>query len=186
MAHRAPDDATQDVAALLVRRHDAVVDEERHRPGVIGEDPQRDVRVASADVLVPGAGDSLGFRDQRTEDVDLPDRVDALDDRELPLEAGAGVDARLPERGERAVRLGVELHEHEVPDLDVAVLARAPGPLRGRLGTEVPEDLRGGPARAGVGHAPEVGVAQALDPLGRQPDRVAPDRLGLVVRRRGR
>ena len=43
VTHRAPDDAAQHVAALLVRRHDAVGDEERHRATVLGEDAQRHV-----------------------------------------------------------------------------------------------------------------------------------------------
>ena len=43
VTHRAPDDAPQHVAALLVRRHDAVGDEERHRAAVLGEDAQRHV-----------------------------------------------------------------------------------------------------------------------------------------------
>ena len=37
----APDDAAQHVAAALVRRHDAVADEERHPAAVVGEDPVR-------------------------------------------------------------------------------------------------------------------------------------------------
>ena len=43
VAHRAPDDAAQHVAALLVARHDAVGDEEGHRAGVLGQDAQRHV-----------------------------------------------------------------------------------------------------------------------------------------------
>ena len=43
VADGAADDAAQHVAALLVRRHDAVGDQERHRAGVLGEDAQRHV-----------------------------------------------------------------------------------------------------------------------------------------------
>ena len=81
-----------------------------------------------------------------------------------------------------AVGLRVELHEHEVPDLEVAVFALRRSAAGAELGAEVVEDLRGRAARAGVAHRPEVvGVAQALDPLGRQADDVGPDALGFVV-----
>ena len=49
------------------------------------------------------------------------------------------------------------------------------------VGAEVPEDLRARAARAGVGHAPEVVVAQALDALERHADLLVPDLLGFVV-----
>ena len=138
--HRAPDDAPQHVAALLVGRHHAVGDEEGHRAAVLGEDPQRDVARRPREGAVLDAGDRLGRRDQRAEHVDVPHRRGVLEDGEVALEPGAGVDARRRQRHQLAVGLGVELHEHEVPDLDVAVLvlgrtggrpvARARGPRR--------------------------------------------------------
>ena len=181
VAHRAPDDAPQHVAALLVRRHHAVGDEERHRAAVLGEDAQRDVARGPGERAVLDAGDGLRRRDQRPEDVDVPHRRGVLQHGEVALEPGAGVDARRRQRHQLAVRLGVELHEHEVPDLDVAVLVLGRAGGGTELGAEVPEDLRARAARAGVGHAPEVVVAEALDALGGQPDGVAPDGLGFVV-----
>ena len=57
VAHRAPHDLAQHVAAPLVRRHHAVGDEERRRAHVIGDDAHRDVgrlhRAARS--VVPGA-----------------------------------------------------------------------------------------------------------------------------------
>ena len=113
------------------------------------------------------AGDLLGRGDQRRKTSMSQTDADALEHREVALEPGAGVDARRRQRHQLAVGLGVELHEHEVPDLDVAVLVAAGPAVGAELGAEVPEDLRAGAARAGVGHAPEVVVAQALDALGR-------------------
>src|SRR5450759_670187 len=112
VAHGAADDASQDVAALLVGGDDAVGDEERHGPGVLGEDPQRQVGggVASVD----GAGGALGGLHQRGEDVDLEDRLGALEGHEAAFEAGAGVDAG-PSEGYLAVGALVELHEDQVP-----------------------------------------------------------------------
>ena len=104
-----------------------------------------------------------------------------LHDHQVALEPGAGVDARLRQRDARAVGLLVELHEHEVPDLDVAIGLGDRAAVGTELRAEVPEDLRRRSARPGVAHAPEVVLAEALDPLGREAHPVAPDLLGLVV-----
>ena len=76
----------------------------------------------------------------------------------------------------------LELHEHEVPDLDEPLVAAVGGaPVLAEVRALVPEDLRAGPARAGVGHPPVVLFVQALNTFGRYPYLVAPDGLGLVV-----
>ena len=62
-----------------------------------------------------------GGLDQRVEDVDLVVAVHVLQDRGQALQAHAGVHAGRGQRLHAAVRLHVELHEHVVPDLDVAV-----------------------------------------------------------------
>ena len=183
MPHGAADDAAQHVAALLVRRHHAVGDEERHRAAVLGEDPQRDVAVARREPPYAHAGRLLGRGDQRPEHVDVPDRVDALEDREVALEPGAGVDARARAAATScAVGLRVELHEHEVPDLDVAVLARSPGRRRGRSsGPRSQKISELGPHGPVSAMRQKLSVAEALDALGRAARRVAPDPAGLVV-----
>ncbi len=99
--HRATDDAPQHVAALVVRRPHAVGDDERHRARVLGDDAQR--HVDRFVVAVARAGRALGFRDQRPEHVDVPDRRLALHDQQIAFEPGAGVDARLRQRHARAV-----------------------------------------------------------------------------------
>ena len=98
--------------------------------------------------------------------------------------------------GTRPIGTLVELHEHEVPDLEPArtVLAVVRDALRtlGELRAAVEMDLAARPARAGVGHAPEVVVVARVDvaplrhPLRRQADLVAPDLPGDVVVRVGR
>jgi hypothetical protein len=182
VAHRAADDAAQHVAALLVARHDSVRDQEGHGAGVFGQDAQRHVRVPTGEALVRDSRRLLGRRDERPQQVDVPDGLGPLQHREVALEPRAGVDAPVRQWDERAVRLGVELHEHEVPDLDVPVVApvlrAALGP---ELGPEVPEDLRARATGTGVPHAPEIVVAEALDPLRGDADRVTPDGFGLVV-----
>ena len=75
-----------------------------------------------------------------------------------------------------------ELHEDEVPHLEVPVLVgdRAALPAVRRTAVEV--DLRARAARAGHAHGPEVvRHAPALDALLRQTDVAVPDVRGLVV-----
>ena len=98
--------------------------------------------------------------------------------------AGSGV--------RRAVRVELELHEHEVPDLEPAravlgVVRHALGAL-GEVRAAVVVELRAGAARAHVGHAPPVllvarrEVAPAHEALRGQADLVLPDAVREVVR----
>ena len=121
VAHRAADDPPEHVAAVFVRRKDAVVHEDHARPSVLRHDPEAHVAVlGGADAR---AGGPLRLVDERHHDVGLPDRVDALQHDEVALEASAGVDARLGQRDHLAARELVVLHEHEVPDLRIALVA---------------------------------------------------------------
>ena len=57
--------------------------------------------------------------------VGLVDGADVLHHRREPLEAQARVDVLLRERRQRPVRVLLELHEDEVPELEEAIAARA-------------------------------------------------------------
>src|SRR3546814_6657947 len=76
----------------------------------------------------------------------------------VALEAHAGVDRRPRQVAPRLLVDLLELHEDEVPDLDeaVAVLVRAARRTASDVGAVIVEDLRAGPAGAGVTHSPEV------------------------------
>jgi hypothetical protein len=181
VAHGAPDDASQHVAPVLVGRDDAVGDEEGGGAGVVGDDLEGDVG-ALVDPQ-PGPGEPAGGLDEPAEHVGLPDRVLAGEGGEHALEAGARVHVLRGERLEAAVGAAEGLDEHQVPDLDVAVLGGGVGRAGGgaEVGAVVPEDLRARPARADVAHLPEVVLVEALDALAREPDLVDPALLGLVV-----
>ncbi len=120
-------DAPQHVAAALVRGQDAVADQEDRRAAVVRDDLHGDVgsrRPAEAD-----AGQLLGARDDRADQVGVVVGVHPLDHRNDPLQPHAGVDARLGKPRHRTRGVAVELHEHEVPDLEVPVALAAHGAL---------------------------------------------------------
>ena len=189
VAYRAPQDPPKDVPAPLVRGQHPVRDEERDRPRVIGDDLVTEalglerVRVVAQQLPHPGV-------DGR-EQVGVVVRRDLLEDAGKPLEAHPGVDTAERERLAVPVRLLVELHEHEVPDLE---------PARARLGVvrdalralaelraAVEMDLAAASARPGFGHPPEVllvapvHVPPARDAIRGQADLLAPDGPGLLV-----
>src|SRR5690606_23467083 len=106
------------------------------------------------------------------------------------LETRAGVDAGTRQRREGAIGRAIELHEHQVPDLEEpATLCEFLEPIlvdRLRLVTFLPfqvdEDLRARSARTGVAHLPEVVlVAETIDAVGAEPTHFLPQGAGLVV-----
>ena len=99
---RAPHQPPQHVAALLVRGHDAVGDQEAHPARVVGEDPQ--CAIGLERLLVAAAAELLAERDQRLELVGLEHRLLVLQDRREPVEAEPRVDVLGRERGERPHR----------------------------------------------------------------------------------
>ena len=178
VTNRASNDPPQDVPAAFVRRHDTLGDQERRGASVLDDDPVglrhlrgRPVRFIR---MLPDPGE------QRLEGVDVEERVDALEEHRRPLEAHARVDVLLRERRQRAVLGEVELHEDEVPELEVALaLATGPAarPAAAVLLAAVVEDLRARAARAGVGGLPEIlRTRQADDPLAREKALPASDR----------
>ena len=194
VAHRAADELAQHVAAPLVRRQDTVRDQERRRPRVIGDHLVAEALGLERFRVVPEQLPHAGM--DRREQVGVVVGRHLLEDARQPFEAHAGVDAGRGQRHERAIRLEIELHEHEVPDLEPArarlrVVGHAMRAF-GQVGAPVDMDLGARPARPDVGHPPPVllvavrEVAPADEALGRQADLVAPDLERGVVGRVGR
>ncbi len=185
VAQCAADDAAQDITAPFIARDHAVDDQERTGTDVVGDHAQGIVGEVGA------AGFTRGGLDQALEQIDFIIGMHVLQHRSDPLQAHAGIDARLRQRMQRAVLVLVELHEHQIPDFDVAitVLLGASGRAAPDFRTVVVEDLRAWTARAGLGHLPKIVrrvartlvVADAHDALGRHADLVLPDRVRLVV-----
>ena len=156
---RAADEPAEDVAAALVRRRHALRDEEGHAAAVVAEHAVRLGRLRRRPVRHARLlGDPVHDQPKA---VGVEDRVDALDEHRAALEAHPGVDVLLRERRQRAVGGEVELHEDEVPELDVAVatlaVRAAVGLAAAVLRAAVVVELRARAARAGLpGGPPEV------------------------------
>ena len=92
-----------------------------------------------------------------------------MHEREDSFESRTGVDRRLRERRARTVLVLVELHEHEVPELEEAVGARGGAALGAERRAAVEVQLGVGAARSrGPGLPEVVGLAQALNALERE------------------
>jgi len=180
MAHGAAHDAAQNIAAPLVRRQHAIGEQEAGRTQVIGNDAVARLRVAlGGHARQP---DTRG--DERLEQVDVVVVVHALHDRGDAFEAHAGVDGGARQIADDLAGSLLELHEHEVPDLDepVAVLfrrSRRPAP---DMVAVIVEHFRARAARAIVAHRPEVVLGRdADDPAVGQARDLLPQIEGLVV-----
>ena len=105
-----------------------------------------------------------------------------LDGRDA-LQAHACVDARLGKRSALAGCRLFELHEHVVPDLDVAVILSGGAAFFVRNGgAMIVVDLTTRAARSGGAHAPEVVLrAEPLNPVLRDAYTVVPQGKGLIV-----
>src|SRR5258708_21883417 len=105
-----------------------------------------------------GAGQVGDGADQSYEQVDVVIVMLALQHRGDALQPGAGIDRGLWQRIARAALELLELHEHEIPDLDKAVAfrlrrTRRPAP---DLVAMVVEDFPAGSAGAAVAPLPTI------------------------------
>ena len=189
VAHGPAHDPAQDVAPPLVGRCHAVADQERRRPRVVGDDAHGDVvrGIGAAVRLARQRGDAI---DQRAQQVGVVVRELALHDRGDALEPHAGVDRRPRQGRPGSGRVAVELHEHEIPDLEPAVTlaSRAETLPAGRLFRArqvialMEVDLRARTAGAVIAHGPEVVLlAEAQDPVVPEAGDLLPERKGVVV-----
>ena len=170
VAYGATQDPAQNVAPALVAGDHAVREEKGQRPEMVGDDAERSVPTL---VLAVASSGELGrSRQDRLEQIGVVVGIDSLQHRRNSLQAGTRIDRRIGQRIELAVRRAVELHEDQVPDLQVtAVLAALSPRHRGQLGVSIDEDLTAGAARPGLAHRPEVvlRVRSVDDPLGGRP-----------------
>ncbi len=143
-----PEHPAQDVPAAFVRRLDAVGDQERGGPPVLGDDLERDVVPWIVPVGAPR--EPLCGLEHRAEQVGFEDVVDALQDQRHALQRGPRVDVLAGERGEDLPPpVHLVLDEDEVPDLHEPFLVDVGAALGAVLGPAIDEDLAARPGGAG-------------------------------------
>ncbi|MND20558.1 hypothetical protein D3C80_108910 [compost metagenome] len=145
-------DTAQHVATVFIRRGHAVSNQERTRANMVRDNAQRFV----AQIGCTGHF-SHGFN-QGAEQIDVVVGVDVLQNSRDTLQTHTGIYGRLRQRLHSAVNLTVELHEDDVPDLNVAIAiffcrARRSTP---NVVAVIVEDLGTRTARTCVAHLPEV------------------------------
>ncbi len=182
----ASEDSAQDVAAPLIRGHDAIRNGKRQRPDVVGDDPMRDA------VIRPRIGDSRDLvdgRKERTKYIRIVVRIHVVDHGHHALEAHAGVHMFGGQVAKRAISLSVKLDEHQIPDFDVS---RTPGVDAANViwvilfvafsFSQIVMDFGAGTARPGVAHLPEIiALAKAQNSLWRNGGDLRPKRRGFLV-----
>ncbi len=189
MTNGATHDAAQHVLAPGALGRDALGNQERRGARVIGDDTHADVIGAHAARI--GLLGQLGRRlHQVAQQIDAVVRGHPLHDAGQALEARARVDAGLGQRIEhRRPRLEppLELHEHQVPNLDPAEAFRRlllTERASVDLGPVEPINLRTRPAGPGVAHRPEiVRSSQAHDAIVPEARQLLPQVARLVVGR---
>jgi hypothetical protein len=139
---------------------------------VIGQDPVRLGRLVALAVRDPRLlFDPLH---ERLITVGAVDGRHVLEDPGRPLEPHTRIDVLSRERRQRSVRVELELHEDEVPELEEPLAFATRGTVwsaAADLLAPVEEHLRVRPARPGAADRPEVVRArQAHDPLWRHAD----------------
>jgi hypothetical protein len=188
-SHGSSEQPTKDVARALVSRQCAFGDRERQRTNVIRDHPSVAHRLPFR-LRAESPRTCEHLVDDRLEDIRLEDRALPLDDQREALDPHAGVDPRSRQRRERAVRLCVELREHQVPEFHVAV-ALIPGPFApertfrevgGPRLAEIEVDLAARSARALASRRPpEIVRSTERDNVVRRHADLLPQRRRLVV-----
>ena len=186
MTNGAPDDAAQDIASSLIGRRHPINDQESAGTDVICNHPQ------GFALQIRGAGHFCRSTNQRLEQVDLVVGMHALHNGCQAFQTHARIHRRLGQRRHVAFCIPVVLHEHQIPDLDIAVAIF----LRSSRGsafdffTMVIENLGTRATGAGIAHAPEIValvgfatglVTNATETRGIHADFLEPDVCGLVV-----
>ncbi len=137
------------------------------------------------------AGDFRHARNQVAEQVDVIVGVNVLQNSGNTLQPHTGINGRFRQRLHGTVSLTVELHEDDVPDLNVtvAIFFRASRRAAPDVVAMVKEDFGAWAARTGIAHLPEVirskrrafVVADADNTLARNAHFIGPDVESFVI-----
>ncbi len=180
VSHGAAHDPAQHVAAAHVGGQHALGDQEAGGAQMVGDHAMRGLMLA----LGRHSRGGFGRCDQRLEEIDLVDRLHTLKDGRHALEPHARIDRRLGQVDPIAGAPLLELHEDEVPELQVAVavLVCASRRTARDLVALVEEDFRARSAGARVARRPEiVARCDADDLVVREARDLLPDAVGILV-----
>ncbi len=174
--------AAEHIAPALVGGEDAVANHEHGGAHMVGDDAQGDVGFGALAVLY--AGNLADFFHDVLDRVHQEQVVHPLHHAGQALHAQARVDILPPQGGVIALAVAVELGEHQVPDLNVAVAvaAQAAGRLAAAmLGAPVEENLGAGAAGAAAVLPEVVLTAQTLHVALGHAHLFCPDVPGVVI-----
>ena len=174
--------AAQHIAAALVGGQDAVGHHEGAAADVVGDDT--DGNVGLGILLVGLARDVLHMVQHALHGIHLKQVAHVLHHAGQTLQAHAGINVGACQTLVVALAVRVELAEHQVPDLHiaVAVAAHAAGRLAAAvLRAAVKVDLGAGAARAGAVLPEVVFLAQTHHVVRGDAHLLGPDVVGLVV-----
>ena len=165
MAHRAADDATQDVATTFISRPHAVGEQEGDGARVIGNHLIAEaLRVKLRHRVL---GDLAHRRMDWQEEVGVVVGEHLLRDAGKALKTHARIDALERKLGASTIWVLFVLHEDEIPDLEptwamLGVIWEAVGATREICAT-IKVNLGAGATRACLRHAPEVRIVPLVD-----------------------
>ena len=182
MAGGTAQQTAQHVAAALIGGQDAVGHHEGAATDVVGDDADGDVVLCIGTVGL--TRDVLHMVQHALDGIDLEQVADALHHAGQTLQAHAGINVGPCQALVVALAVGIELAEHQVPDLHiaVAVAAHAAGRLAAAvLRAAVEVDLRAGAARAGAMLPEVVFLAQTDHVVGGDAHLLGPDVVSLIV-----
>ena len=184
VTHRPAENPPQHVMTVAVARQDTVRHGKRERARVVGNDTERDVDFFLLAVTgrsrlgqsgtVTATAELFQFVEKRTKHVrvivrnfgvrEVGEAARALDHGTNTLEAHAGIDVPRGQRSKAAVRIGVELDEDQIPNLDALGAALVDELAAGvALRREIDVQLAARTARTRVAHHPEVVFFVAVD-----------------------
>ena len=182
MAGSAAQQTAQHIAAALIAGQHTVAHHKHGGTDMVGDHADGNIVVLILAVLF--ARDLFHMVQHALHGVDLEQIAHALHYAGQALQAHAGINVGLGQALVVALAVGIELAEHQVPDLHVAVAFAAHmaiGPAAAELGATVKINFRAGAAGAGAMLPEVIFLAKANHVVGRNADLLGPDIVSLIV-----
>ena len=182
MAGSAAQQAAQHIAAALVAGQHAVAHHKHGGTDMVGDHADGNIVVLILAILF--ARDLFHMMQHALHGIDLEQVAHALHYAGQALQAHAGINVGLCQALVVALAVGIELAEHQVPDLHVAVAVTAHmaiGLAAAELGAAVKINFRAGAAGAGAMLPEVIFLAKANHVVGRNANLLGPDIVSLIV-----